>query len=146
MSNPGPAVTSSIHPSNLATNQALRLLAVQKGVSLATDGDTAVPIINATTYVPATVILANANNNGSAISSPASVYLGVYNAPSQGNSSAAILTTATLSASNTASTFVTVDTASYPALAQTAQTLYVNVATATVAGTIDVYVYGYDLS
>ena len=78
-------------------------------------------------------------------SSISSVYLGVYNAPAQGNSTQAVLTAAALS-SNTTTTAVTVDAASYPALAQTAQTLYVNVATATVAGTVDAYVYGYDLS
>jgi len=146
MSNPGPAVTNSIHPQNLGTNQALRLLAVSKGVSLASDTDTAVNVINTSSYVPATVLIANANNAGSAISSPASVYFGIYNAPSQGNTTAAIFTTATLPASFTSTTYVDVVAASYPALAQTAQTLYVNVATATVSGTVDVYVYGYDLS
>jgi histidinol dehydrogenase len=144
MSNPGPAVTSSIHPSQLGTNQALRLLAVSKGVSLASDTDTAVNVINTSAYVPATVVVANANNSGSAISSPASVYFGVYTAASQGGN--AILTTATMSASFTSTTYVSVATSSTPALAESAQTLYVNVATATVSGTVDVYVYGYDLS
>ena len=144
MSNPGPAVTSSIHPSQLGTNQALRLLAVSKGASLATDTDIAVNVINTSSYVPATVLVANANNAGSAISSPASVYFGVYTAQSQGGN--AILSTATMSASFTSSAYVSVATASTPALAETAQTLYVNVATATVAGAVDVYVYGYDLS
>ena len=143
MSNPGPATTVSTHPSNLATNQALRVIAVAKGVNLANLGDTAVPVLNSSSYAPATVITANANNSGSAVASISSIYLGVYPAPSQGGSS--VLTAAAL-ASNSATTDVKVVASSHPAAAQTAQTLYVNVATATVSGTVDVYVYGYDLS
>ena len=144
MANPGAASTVSTHPSNLATNQALRLLAVQKAVSLTATGDTPVTINNATAYVPVSVVLANAVNGTATVSSIASVYIGVYNAISQGNSTQAILTAATTA--NTTTSYVTVSAASYPALQQTAQTLYVNVATASATGTIDVYVYGYDLS
>lgn len=144
MSNPGPAVTNSIHPSNLSTNQALRVIAAQKAVSLATLGDVALPVINTTSFVPTSVIFANAVNGTATVSGIASVYLGIYNLPSQGNASSAILTAATTA--NTTTSYVTVSTASYPALQQTAQTLYLNVATATASGTVDVYVYGYDLS
>ena len=144
MSNPGPAVTNSTHPQNLGTNQALRLIASQKGVSLAATGDTQLPIINSTTYLPVSTVVANANNAGAAISSPASVYLGVYTSPAGlGN---AIYTSATMTSSFTSTTYATTTTSATATLAETSQYLYVNVATATVAGTVDVYVYGYDLS
>jgi hypothetical protein len=143
MSNPGPATTVSIHPSNLATNQALRVIAVQKGVNLANLGDVTVPVLNSSSFAPATVVLANANASGSAVSSISSVYLGVYSAPSKGGT--AVLTDAALS-SNTTTTAVTAVAASTVNLALNTPNLYVNIATATATGTVDVYVYGYDLS
>jgi len=81
MSNPGPAITNSTHPSNLNSQQALRVLAVLKGVSVATLGDTPLPVINSALYLPTTIVIANANNNG-AMQSVASVALGIYTAPS----------------------------------------------------------------
>ena len=144
MANPGPASTQSIHPQGLLSNQALRLIAVAKGVNLGVLGDTAIPVIDTSNYAAATVITANANNAGSAVASISSVYLGVYNLPSQGGSNA-ILTAAALS-SNSATTDVKVVASSSPAYNQSATNLYVNVATATATGTVDVYVYGYDLS
>jgi hypothetical protein len=143
MSNPGPAVTTSIHPQNLATNQALRLIATAQGVNLNVTGDTQVNVIDVTNYVPVSVITANCNNSGSAVSSISSVYLGVYTAPAQGGT--AVLTAAALS-SNSTTANAKVVAATLNASATNAQQLYVNVATATATGTIDVYVYGYDLS
>ena len=64
MSNPGPASTSSIHPSNLATNQAIRLLAVINGASVGTTGDTATfAIQNTTSYCIQNVAITNANKD-----------------------------------------------------------------------------------
>jgi len=142
MANPGPAVTNSTHPSNLNSQQALRVIAVQKGVSVASLGDTAIPVINSSLYVPATVVVANANNAG-ATQSVASVNLGVYTAAAKGGN--AVLTAAALT-SQTTPTYVTVSASSTPNTAETAQTLYVNVSVATATATVDVYVYGYDLS
>jgi hypothetical protein len=45
MANPGPATTNTNHPSNLATNQALRLIASAEGVNLNSVGDTIAPIL-----------------------------------------------------------------------------------------------------
>mgnify|MGYP003335655235 CR=1 FL=1 len=59
MANPGPATTVAQHPSQLGTNQALRLLAVQKGVNLSATGDTVLPIINSTNYAVSNVIVSN---------------------------------------------------------------------------------------
>ena len=145
MANPGPAVSNSTHPSQLSSQQALRVLAVQKGVSVATLGDTPIQINNSALYLPTTVVIANANNNG-ATQSVASVALGVYTAPNGASGSGtAVLTTAALTSQTTPS-YVTVSAATDTNTALSAQTLYINQTTATATATVDVYIYGYDLS
>ena len=137
MSNPGPASSTSIHPQNLGTNQALRVIACIKGLSVATLADTPIQVINSSYWVPTSVIVTNASVDVH------SVYIGVYTAASQGGT--AVLTAAALT-SNTSSAYATVSAATSTSTTLTAQTLYVNVSTATASGTVDVYVYGYDLS
>jgi hypothetical protein len=142
MSNPGPAITSTTHPSNLNSQQALRVLGVLKGVSTAAAADFAVQINNSALYVPASVVVANANNAG-ATQSVASVNLGVYTAVAKGGS--AVLTAAALTSQTTPS-YVTISAATNPNTALSAQTVYVNISTAFATATVDVYIYGYDLS
>ena len=142
MANPGPAITSTTHPSNLNSQQALRVLGVLKGVSTAAAADFAVQINNSSLYVPVSVVVANANNAG-ATQSVASVNLGIYTAVSKGGS--AVLTAAALT-SQTTPTYVTISAATNPNTALSAQTVYVNISTAFATATVDVYVYGYDLS
>ena len=142
MSNPGPAVTSTTHPSNLNSQQALRVLGVLKGVSTAAAADFAVQINNSALYVPVSVVVANANNAG-ATQSVASVNLGVYTAVSKGGS--AVLTAAALTSQTTPS-YVTISAATNPNTALSSQTVYVNISTAFATATVDVYIYGYDLS
>jgi hypothetical protein len=142
MSNPGPAITSTTHPSNLNSQQALRVIAVQKGLSVASLGDTAVQVNNSSLYVPVSVVVANANSSGTPVD-VSSVHFGVYTALAQNGN--AVLSQAALT-SNTGAPYVTVSASSTPHTAETAQTLYFNVSSATAAATIDVYVYGYDLS
>ena len=142
MSNPGPAVTSTTHPSNLNSQQALRVLGVLKGVSTAAAADFAVQINNSALYVPVSVVVANANNAG-ATQSVASVILGVYTAVAKGGS--AVLTAAALTSQTTPS-YVTISAASNPNTALSSQTVYVNISTAFATATVDVYIYGYDLS
>ena len=142
MSNPGPAVTSTTHPSNLNSQQALRVLGVLKGVSTAAAADFAVQINNSALYVPTSVVVANANNAG-ATQSVASVNLGVYTAVAKGGS--AVLTAAALTSQTTPS-YVTISAATNPNTALSAQTVYVNISTAFATATVDVYIYGYDLS
>ena len=142
MANPGPAITSTTHPSNLNSQQALRVLGVLKGVSTAAAADFAVQINNSSLYVPVSVVVANANNAG-ATQSVASVNLGIYTAVSKGGS--AVLTAAALT-SQTTPTYVTISAATNPNTALSAQTVYVNISTAYATATVDVYVYGYDLS
>ena len=142
MSNPGPAVTNTTHPSNLNSQQALRVLGVLKGVSTAAAADFAVQINNSALYVPVSVVVANANNAG-ATQSVASVNLGIYTAPAKTGST--VLTAAALTSQTTPS-YVTISAATNPNTALSAQTVYVNISTAYATATVDVYVYGYDLS
>jgi len=137
MANPGPATTVSNHPSNVSTNQALRLLAYYQGVNVNATGDTVLPIINSTSYSVSNVIMTNASI------SLTTALAGVFTAPSAGGT--AIVANAALSAL-TGPTVVSQRTVASTA-AQTGQNLYVNVGTAQgAAATMDVYVYGYDFS
>lgn len=138
MANPGPASTTTIHPSNLATNQAIRLLASATGVNVNTTGDVAtLPIINSTNYSISNVVFTNAST------SLTTAAAGLFTAPSAGGT--AIVSNAALSAL-TGSTVVSQRTVASTAT-QSGQNLYVNVGTAQgAAATMDVYVYGYDFS
>ena len=135
--NPGPAVTVSAHPSNVSTNQAVRLLAVYKGVNANATGDTFLPIVNSTSYSVKFVVFTNASV------SLTTAEAGLFTAPSAGGT--AIVADAALSAL-TGSTVVSERTVASTA-AQTGQNLYINVSTAQgAAATFDAYVYGYDFS
>lgn len=137
MANPGPATTVANHPSNLASNQAIRLLASYQGVNVNATGDTVLPINNTNSYGVSNVIFTNASV------SLTTAAAGLFTAPSAGGTG--IVANAALSAM-TASTVVSQRTVASTAL-QTVQNLYVNVGTAQgAAATMDVYVYGYDLS
>jgi hypothetical protein len=137
MANPGPATTVANHPSNLSTNQAIRLLASFQGVNVNATGDTVLPIINTDRYSVSNVVFTNAST------SLTTALAGVFTAPSAGGT--AIVANAALSAL-TGSTVVSQRTVASTA-AQTGQNLYVNVGTAQgAAATMDVFVYGYDLT
>ena len=137
MANPGPASSVVNHPSNLATNQAIRLLASFQSVNVNKTGDTVLPILNTTNYSVSNVIFTNAST------SLTSALAGVFTAPAAGGTG--IVANAALSAM-TASTVVSQRTVATTA-SQTSANLYVNVGTAQGAtATMDVYIYGYDLS
>jgi hypothetical protein len=141
MANPGPASTQTIHPSNLASNQAIRLLAYASAVPVSATGDAAVtlPINNTSSYNVQNVAITNANVD---VSGGA---LAIWTAPA--GTGTEIVTNASLT-SNTSSTYVTNATvvAGTKAKRLTDQTLYVRVGTAVAGGTVDVFVYGYDFS
>jgi hypothetical protein len=141
MANPGPASTQTIHPSNLASNQAIRLLAFASAVPVSQTGDAAVtlPINNTSSYNVQFVAITNANVD---VSGGA---LAIWTAPA--GTGTEIVTNASLT-SNTSSTYVTNATvvAGTKAKRLTDQTLYVRVGTAVAGGTVDVFVYGYDFS
>ena len=137
MANPGPATTVTNHPSNLSSNQAIRVLASFQGVNVNATGDTVLPIVNTNTWSVSNVIFTNAST------SLTTAAAGVFTAPSAGGTG--IVANAALSAL-TGSTVVSQRTVASTAL-QTGGNLYVNVGTAQgAAATMDVYVYGYDLS
>jgi hypothetical protein len=137
MANPGPATTVTNHPSNLASNQAIRLLASYQGVNVNATGDTVLPVINTNSYGVSNVIFTNASV------SLTTAAAGLFTAPSAGGTG--IVANAALSAL-TGSTVVSQRTVASTAL-QTGGNLYLNVGTAQgAAATMDVYVYGYDLS
>ena len=138
MANPGPASVSTIHPQNVLSNQAIRLLAVATGVNVNATGDQAVlPIINSSNYSIANVVFTNASVS---LSSAAA---GLFTAPTAGGTG--VVANAALSAL-TGPTVVSQRTVASTAI-QSGQNLYLNVGTAQgAAATMDVYVYGYDFS
>ena len=138
MANPGPASTTTIHPQNVASNQAIRLLASATGVNVNATGDQAVmQIINSTSYSVSNVVFTDAST------SLTTAAAGVFTAPSAGGT--AIVANAALSAL-TGATVVSQRTVASTAI-QSGQNLYVNVGTAQgAAATMDVFVYGYDFS
>jgi hypothetical protein len=142
MSNPGPAISNSVHPQGLTSQQANRLLFVLKGLPVSAAGDTALPVSNSSNYSVQQIVVANANVAG-ATTDVSGVNFGLYTQTSQNGTG--IKTTAALT-SNTSQTVVNVITPTTTAL-QSSQTLYANIAGTPVAGaTVDLYVFGYDLS
>ena len=137
MANPGPASTTSNHPSGLATNQAIRLLASAQGVNVNSAADTAMPIINTSRWSVSNVVFTNASI------SLTTATAGVFTAPAGGGT--AIVADAALSALNAASVVSQRTVAS--TAAQTGDYLYLDVGTVQgAAATMDVFVYGYDLT
>jgi len=140
MANPGAASTSTIHPSQLSTNQAIRLLAYGANISINATGDAAVlSINNSSSFAVTNVIITNANKDVSA------GYLALWTGAS--GTGTEIVTNAALT-SNTSSAYVTRSTVVAGTLTTnlSAQTVYVKVGTAVSGGTVNVYVYGYDFS
>ena len=137
MSNPGPATTLSAGVQLVNSNQALRLLAVFKGVNANATGDTVLPVIATSSYSVANVIFTNASVSLTAAAA------GVFTLPAAGGT--ALVANAALSAM-TGPTVVSQRTVASTA-SQTTQLLYLNVGTAQgAAATFDAYVYGYDFS
>lgn len=138
MSNPGPASTTTNHPSNLATNQALRLIASAQTVNLNSVADTAANMVNVSgNYSVQFIIVANASV------SLTTAQLAVYTGP--GATGTAIKTAYSLSSNN--STTAVVETAATSTDSTTAGQLYIRCTTAQgAAATADVFIYGYDLT
>jgi hypothetical protein len=138
MPNPGPSSAVTIHPQNVASNEAIRLLAVATGVNVNATGDQAVlRIINAQNYSVSNVVFTNASV------SLTTAAAGLFTAPSAGGTG--IVANAALSAL-TGPTIVSQRTVASTAT-PVSQILYLNVGTAQgAAATMDVYVYGYDFS
>lgn len=144
MSNPGPAITTSSHPSNVTTSQTLRLIATLKNVNANAIASYAMQVNNSSVFLPQSLIVTNLNNAGAAVT-PTGLALGVATT-SGGSSLYGAITAANLSAV----TGVSLVAPSAQTAATTVQNLYLNVTapltTAVAGATFDVYVYGYDFS
>lgn len=137
MANPGPASTQTNHPSNLATNQAYRLLASAQGVNLNSVADTVASIVNAASYSVQNIIVANASVN--LTTAQLAVYTGA------GATGTAIKTAYALTGNSTSAKVV--ETAATSTDSVSGDVLYIRCTTAQgAAATADVYIYGYDLS
>ena len=148
MSNPGPATTVSAHPSNVSTNQALRLIGVAKGVNLNAVAFTPIPVNNSTAYLPKELIVTNVNNAGAVVSLSTTTALSITTTNVGSPSSLfGALTTAQIAALSTSTLGTAYLDSSSTSLSLANQTLYADVTVASGAtGTGDVYVYGYDFS
>jgi hypothetical protein len=153
--NPGPAVTSTassvavVTPVNAPTNSnpqganAYRLLGSARGVSGSGTGDAAtIFIINSAVWAPALIVTANGQVNG-VPGSIATLALGVFTAAAAGGTG--IKANAALTNNSAAGSAIALAT-SVVTPAQTAQTLFVNVGTALAGSTVDIFLYGYDLT
>ncbi len=154
--NPGPATTST--PSQIATltpvnalgptvpgqsGNAYRLLGVARAVSGNSTGDAAVmQIINSSSWAPAVMVTANGQVSG-VPGSIATLALGIFTAAAAGGS--AIKSNAAL-ASNSAANSSIVTATTIANLAFTGTQVYVNVGTALANSTLDIFLYGYDIS
>lgn len=153
--NPGPAVTQTPQTVDVMTpvstmnnpavqgSNALRLLAVGRAVPISGVGDIAqLQIINASKWAPATVAFTNGLVNGVS-ASIAAENLGIFTAAAGGGN---VIRTAGVLTGQTASTVFTNTASPAAAVAQTAQSLFVNATVGVAGGTVDIFVYGYDLS
>jgi hypothetical protein len=166
MANPGPsttvttnsqAVTAPIVTPLVNTNagpvqgtNALRLIAAARGVSLAALGDAAViPVINTSLYNPFAVIITNAQLAGVG-GSVATAALSINTGPAVTGVSVvanAALTTLTSQYFVLKSTVVAATlTTAIPVTLGTNQNIYINVGTALATATVDIFVWGYDLT
>jgi hypothetical protein len=137
MANPGAATTVTNHPSNLATNQALRLIASAQSVNLNSVGDTLANILVSGRVSVQSIIVTNASVDLT------TAQLAIYTAPAAGGT--AVKTAYALTGNTTAAK--TVVTAATSTDAITGLNLYIRNTTAQgAAATADVFIYGYDLT
>lgn len=138
MANPGPASTTTNHPSNLATNQAYRLLASAQGVNLNAVGDTVANLLNDSGNVSVQdIIVANASVD--LTTAQLAVYTGA------GATGTAIKSAYALTGNSTSAKVVVTAATSTDAI--DVDKLYIRCTTVQgAAATADVYIYGYDLT
>ena len=137
MANPGPASSQASHPTNLATNQALRLIASAQTVNLNAVGDTLAPIFAAGDVSVQSIIVTNASI------SLTTAQLAVYTGP--GATGTTVKSAYALSGNTSSATVVVTAATSTDAI--TSGNLYIRNTTAQgAAATADVFIYGYDLN
>jgi len=141
MANPGPATTQTVNYPTISSQQALQLIGVVKGLSVAAAGDTVMQVQSGiTAFVPTVVVSTNANVT------QATATVGIYTAPAQGGT--AVLTTAAQTGQTTnAFAYVRAATAAAAQVSvPSGGSLYLNVGTTVATGTVDYYLYGYNVS
>ena len=137
MANPGAATTVTNHPSNLATNQALRLIASAQSVNLNSVGDTVANILVSGRVSVQSIIVTNASIDLT------TAQLAVYTAPAAGGT--AVKSAYALTGNTTAAKAIVTAASSTDAI--TGLNLYIRNTTAQgAAATADVFIYGYDLT
>ena len=138
MANPGPASSTTNHPSNLATNQALRLLASAQAVNLNAVGDTVAKLLNDSGFVSVqSIIVANASIDLT------TAQLAVYTGP--GATGTAVKSAYALTGNSTSAKVVVTAATSTDAI--DVSELYIRCTTAQgAAATANVFIYGYDLT
>ena len=138
MANPGPASSTTNHPSNLATNQALRLLASAQAVNLNAVGDTIAKLLNDSGFVSVqSIIVANASIDLT------TAQLAVFTGP--GATGTAIKSAYALTGNSTSAKVVVTAATSTDAI--DVSELYIRCTTAQgAAATANVFIYGYDLT
>ena len=138
MANPGPASSTTNHPSNLATNQALRLLASAQAVNLNAVGDTIAKLLNDSGFVSVqSIIVANASIDLT------TAQLAVYTGP--GATGTAVKSAYALTGNSTSAKVVVTAATSTDAI--DVSELYIRCTTAQgAAATANVFIYGYDLT
>ncbi len=152
--NPGPAslitpqTAASLIPFNANagaypnSGNALRLIAVYRDMPVSGVGDVLIPVVNASVWAPATVVITNSKLAGVS-GSVAAATLSINTGPAVTGTS--IRASAPLTNNTAATAFIAAASATVN-LAVTAQTIYANVTVAVATGTVDVFVYGYDAS
>lgn len=140
------AVVTPVSTSNNPVVQgafSYRLLAVARSVPLSVVGDAAImQVINSTAWVPALIVTANGQVSGVA-SSVATAAIAVNSGAS--GAAPVIKANAALTNNSAANSAIALAT-TIVNLANFAQSLYINVGTALANATVDVYLYGYDVS
>jgi hypothetical protein len=135
--NPGAAQTTTNHPIQLSSNQAIRLIASAQSVNLNSVGDTLAQILVAGRVSVAYILVTNASI------SLTTAQIAVYTLPAAGGTG--VLTATSLSGATTAAKVVNSAASSTDAIA--GLNLYVRNTTAQgAAATADVFIYGYDLT
>lgn len=155
--NPGPSVSISGQavavlspvPSGPPVNPypqgvaALRCIAVYKAMPLSSAGELQIPIINASAWAPVSVAFGNALVNGVS-GSVAAANVGVFTATGGGGSG--LRAQGVLTGQTSSTVFTTAAAAAGTAIQFNSQALFVPITATVAGGTVDVYVYGYDLS
>lgn len=159
MANPGPSSVVTVNtglaqqPFNLPqsaafpmTTNALRCIAEVRACPLSATGDIIVPVNNSSSFVPTTIVVANGLVNG-ASASVAAANLGIFSAA---GATGTTIRTAGVLTGQTSTTVATVNASPSVAIAIPISTaspnIFVNITATVAGGTVDLFVYGYDLS